>query len=26
VYSRLYSDWAHTFMCRRCGKYSLIRP
>ena len=26
VYPRLYSDWAHTFMCRRCGKYSLIRP
>ncbi len=26
VYSRLYSDWANTFMCRRCGKYSLIRP
>lgn len=26
VYPHLYSDWAHTFMCRRCGKYSLIRP
>ena len=26
VYPQLYSDWAHTFMCRRCGKYSLIRP
>lgn len=26
VYPRLHSDWAHTFMCRRCGKYSLIRP
>lgn len=25
VYPGLYSDWAHTFMCRRCGKYSLIR-
>jgi predicted RNA-binding Zn-ribbon protein involved in translation (DUF1610 family) len=25
VYPRLYSDWAQTFMCRRCGKYSLIR-
>jgi len=25
VYPSLYSDWAHTFMCRRCGKYSLIR-
>jgi hypothetical protein len=25
VYPRLYSDWAHTFMCRRCGKYSFIR-
>jgi len=26
VYPLLHSDWAHTFMCRRCGKYSLIRP
>jgi len=26
VYDQPYSDWAHTFMCRRCGKYSLIRP
>jgi len=26
VYPHLHSDWAHTFMCRRCGKYSLIRP
>ncbi len=26
VYEQPYSDWAHTFMCRRCGKYSLIRP
>ena len=26
VYTCLYSDWAHTFMCRRCGKYSLVRP
>jgi predicted RNA-binding Zn-ribbon protein involved in translation (DUF1610 family) len=26
VYTRLSSDWADTFMCRRCGKYSLIRP
>jgi hypothetical protein len=26
VYDQLFSDWAHTFMCRRCGKYSLIRP
>jgi hypothetical protein len=26
VFPSLYSDWAHTFMCRRCGKYSLIRP
>ena len=26
VYPGLHSDWAHTFMCRRCGKYSLIRP
>ncbi len=26
VYPRLHSSWAHTFMCRRCGKYSLIRP
>jgi len=25
VYPNLHSDWAHTFMCRRCGKYSLIR-
>ena len=25
VYPHLHSDWAHTFMCRRCGKYSLIR-
>ena len=25
VYSRLHSDWTNTFMCRRCGKYSLIR-
>jgi predicted RNA-binding Zn-ribbon protein involved in translation (DUF1610 family) len=25
VYPQLHSDWAHTFMCRRCGKYSLIR-
>jgi predicted RNA-binding Zn-ribbon protein involved in translation (DUF1610 family) len=25
VYPRLHSDWAHTFMCRRCGRYSLIR-
>jgi predicted RNA-binding Zn-ribbon protein involved in translation (DUF1610 family) len=25
VYPYLHSDWAHTFMCRRCGKYSLIR-
>ena len=24
VYPHLHSDWAHTFMCRRCGKYSLI--
>ena len=24
VYPRLHSNWAHTFMCRRCGKYSLI--
>lgn len=26
VYPHLYSDWAHSFMCRRCGKHSLIRP
>ena len=26
VYPGLHSDWTHTFMCRRCGKYSLIRP
>jgi predicted RNA-binding Zn-ribbon protein involved in translation (DUF1610 family) len=26
IYPHLHSDWAHTFMCRRCGKYSLIRP
>ena len=26
IYSHLHSDWAQTFMCRRCGKYSLIRP
>ena len=26
VYPRLCYEWAHTFMCRRCGKYSLIRP
>ena len=26
VFPHLYSDWARTFMCRRCGKYSLIRP
>ena len=26
VYPGLYSDWAHTFMCRRCGKFSLILP
>ena len=26
VYTRLYSDWEHTFKCRRCGKYSLIHP
>jgi hypothetical protein len=25
VYPHLHSDWTHTFMCRRCGKYSLIR-
>ncbi len=25
VYPHLHSEWAHTFMCRRCGKYSLIR-
>ena len=25
VYPQLHSEWAHTFMCRRCGKYSLIR-
>lgn len=25
VFPQLHSDWAHTFMCRRCGKYSLIR-
>ena len=25
VYPGLHSDWAHTFMCRRCGKYTLIR-
>ena len=24
VYPYLHSDWAHTLMCRRCGKYSLI--
>lgn len=26
VYPYLHSNWAQTFMCRRCGKYSLIRP
>lgn len=26
VYPQLHSDWAHTFLCRRCGEYSLIRP
>jgi len=26
VYPLLHSDWAQTFMCRRCGKYSLIHP
>ena len=26
VYPHLHSDWAHTFMCRRCGKYSQIHP
>ena len=25
VYPHLRSDWAQTFMCRRCGKCSLIR-
>ena len=24
VYPKLQSDWAHTFMCRRCGKILLI--
>lgn len=24
VYSRLYWDWEHTYMCRRCGKFILI--
>jgi hypothetical protein len=24
VYPHLHSDWAHTFMCRRCGKCSMI--
>lgn len=24
VYPKLQSDWAHTFMCRRCGKLLLI--
>ena len=26
VYPLLHSEWLHTFMCRRCGKYSLIHP
>ena len=26
VYPHLHANWAHTFMCRRCGKYSLICP
>ncbi len=24
IYPKLHSDWAHTFMCRRCGKLLLI--
>ncbi len=24
VYPRLQSEWAHTYMCKRCGKLSLI--
>jgi len=24
VYSRLLWDWQHTYMCRRCGTFSLI--
>jgi len=24
VYSRLLCDWRHTYMCRRCGNFSLI--
>jgi hypothetical protein len=24
VYSKLEWDWAHSFMCRRCGKRQLI--
>ena len=24
VYPRLHWDWAHSFMCRRCGKLQLI--
>lgn len=25
IYPHLHSEWVHTFMCRRCGKYFLIR-
>jgi hypothetical protein len=24
VYPKLHSDWAHTFMCRRCGRLFMI--
>lgn len=24
VYPQLYWNWTHTYMCRRCGKFSLI--
>jgi hypothetical protein len=24
IYPQLYWNWTHTYMCRRCGKFSLI--
>ncbi len=26
IYPQLHWDWAHTYMCRRCGKLRLISP